>query len=421
MLRLPHLSAAALLLLAAAAAQAQEPLPAPAPLPEPVPAPLPPPPQPYAQEQLQPYPVAAPEPPLAPAPALPPPAPEAPPLPDRLSVGKLGGFVQPGSLLQFWGVATHSDALPGTDTTFRLRRAEFRIKGELAPKLVSYVLMLDVAKIPAFTATPSNVNVVGPDGATIGTVPVPQPTLAADRSPLQDVAITFISEYADVSVGQFKIPVSLEALQSSSKLLFPERSRVSREFGDRRDIGIKVEKKIGDVFYYYAGLFNGQGPNALDADRRKDVGLRLEAYPIPGLTLGVLGYGTVGGRDLAVRDRLEADVRLEIANFIVQGEYIHGWTGAPNRRFEGHGVVGAAGYTFLERFQPVARIGLLDTNLDDLAPRTEAESGALRFFEVGFNYLLRGNDIKLGLALGHFSQEHGADITEGTLLTQLNF
>ncbi len=359
---------------------------------------------------------------LAPAPPEAIEAPAPPPLPDRIGIGKNGGFFQPGALLQIWGVATHSDAAPGTDTTFRLRRAELKVRGEILPKLLSYTLVADFAKVPAFTANPSNVNVVAADGTTVGTVAVPQPNLAADRSPLQDVWITVLTDYADISLGQGKIPVSFEGLQSSSKLLFPERSRVSREFGDRRDIGIKVEKKIGDVFYYYAGFFNGQGQNVVDADRRKDAGLRLEVYPIPGLTVGAVAYGTVGGRDLNVRDRLEADVRLEIEKLVVHGEYIHGWTGPEARRLEGHGLVGSAGYTFIDRLQPALRLGLLDINLgDDIAPRTEPESGPLRFFEFGLNYLLHGPDVKFTLAVAQYSQENGADLTEGTMQWQANF
>jgi phosphate-selective porin len=76
-----------------------------------------------------------------------------------------------------------------------------------------------------------------------------------------------LSEYADVSLGQFKIPISWEGYQSSSKLLFPERALSSRAFGDQRDIGLRVEK-IGPI-YYYAGLFNGTGLNRRDNNDKR--------------------------------------------------------------------------------------------------------------------------------------------------------
>ena len=49
------------------------------------------------------------------------------------------------------------------------------------------------------------------------------------------------------------------SLRTSATLLFPERNRVDREFGDRRDIGVKVEKKLENVFYYMLGFTHGKG------------------------------------------------------------------------------------------------------------------------------------------------------------------
>ncbi|MEO8183470.1 MAG: porin [Deltaproteobacteria bacterium] len=348
---------------------------------------------------------------------------EKPSPPDRVSVGKNGGFFQPGVYLQFWGQVTKADTQK-TTTGFRLRRAEVRAKGEILPKLLSWAVVFDLTKTPGFTTTTAQVPVTAADGgASPGTVAVPTSTLGADRSLLQDAYFTYISEYADVTVGQFKIPVSLEALQPLPRLFFPDRSRVTREYGDRRDVGIRIDKKIADVFYYNVGVFNGNGQNVVDNDRAKDLALRLEAYPIPGLTIGGVAYGTVGAEDVdTVRNRVEGDLRLEIADLIVQGEYIHGWTGPKARRLEGHGAYGAVGYMIAEQFQPVARIGLVDINLgDDIAPRTEPESGPQRQFELGLNYLVKGWDAKLTAAISHYAQEHGLDTTEFTLQSQATF
>jgi hypothetical protein len=339
-------------------------------------------------------------------------------LPDRLAVGKVPGFFQPAALFQIWGLATKNEGDP-LNTTFRLRRAEFRAKGEIAPKLVSYFLAFDVAKTTPFAA--ANVNVTGGDGGG-GTVRVQQP--GADRSVLQDVWITYISEFADVSLGQFKIPVSMEALQSSSRLLFPERSRVSRAYGDRRDVGLRIDKKIGDVFYYQLGLYNGNGQNTTDNDRKKDGGLRLELTPLPGLTIGAVGYATIGGRDQNVRDRLEADLRYDANDVFFQAEYIHAWDGPPDpamgapTRIEGHGAHGILGYTIMDRIQPVVRIGILDPNVD---AGTAAANSPLRFFEAGLNYMLRGYDARLSLAGAFYSQKRGEDQGEITFQSQVAF
>lgn len=360
---------------------------------------------------------------LAAPPAVEPPKEEKPSAPDRVSVGKNGGFFQPGVYLQVWGLANH---LEGQKTAhgFRLRRAEVRAKGEIVPKLLSYQVIFDLAKTPAFTTTTAQVPVTAPGGgASPGTVSVPTSTLGADRSVLQDAYMTYLSDYADVTIGQFKTPISLEALQPLARLLFVDRSRVTREFGDRRDIGVRVDKKIADVFYYNVGLFNGSGQSVLENDRAKDLALRLEAYPIPGLTIGALAYGTVGAEDVdTVRNRLEADLRLELNDLIVQGEYIHGWTGPKARRLEGHGAYGAVAYTIAKQFQPAARIGFLDINIgDDIQPTTIPESGAQQQYELALNYLVKGWDAKLTADIAYYSQEHGPDATEFILQAQATY
>ena len=57
-------------------------------------------------------------------------------------------------------------------------------------------------------------------------------------------------------------------------------------FGDQLDIGFWASykfKKLG----YHVGLYNGvPGGNALDFDSNKDVLVRLEAFPVEGLTAG---------------------------------------------------------------------------------------------------------------------------------------
>jgi Phosphate-selective porin O and P len=382
------------------------------------PAPLEPPPAVAPSEPALPPSYDAPPPPPVPAPA---PVVEAsaepPKLPDRVGFGKNGGFVQFSSLIQPWFFMSRTQ---GDDdifnSTFRLRRAEMVFKGEVVPKLAGFLVRIDPAKLLAARS----IAVTGqqPAPTTPGSVSVLQPG-GTDGSILQDAWVSFLSDYANVQIGQFKIPVSLEALQSSSALLFPERSLVTRAFGDRRELGLKVEKKIADFFFYSAGIYNGSNINRLDNDREKDAGLRLEVYPIPGLTIGALGYTTIGERDQSVVDRLEADLRLELAGLIVQGEYIHGWDGAPNAttgdRLEGAGAYAAIAYTFLERFQPAFRIGFVDTNVDNEdAGRTNAVEGCL-------NYFLRGNDVKVSLSVGHFTPDPAPDFTEVTLQTQFSF
>jgi hypothetical protein len=360
----------------------------------------------------EPMPVAAPatQPDLLdnPAPAVEPTEPAEAPPPDSLAVGKeKNGIFQPGALLQFWTTYSHQEDTPDT-FAFRLRRAEIKVKGEIVPDKVSYLIMIDAAKIPRL----STVSVTDASGETVS---LSQPG-STDQTIMQDFMITFMSDYADVSLGQFKIPVSMEGLMSSSKLLFPERADVSRAFGDRRDLGVKVEKKLGDYFYYYAGLFNGTGLNTAEVDNDKNGGLRLEVYPVKGLTVGALGFATIGGRDNQTTDRIEADVRYDANDIFAAAEYIRGWDASDGgAALEGHGAYLSFGYT-IDKLQPVARIGFLDTDVD-------ADDNGFNKYELGVNYFIQGHEAKLGLAAA-FTDAENSDVplrTDLTLLGQVSF
>ncbi len=328
-------------------------------------------------------------PPSEPVAAAAAPAPAAGEPPDRLSVGKNGGYFQPGMLLQAWGVVS-DDSEHDASSTFRLRRAEIHLKGEIVPQLVAYRVVVDAAKLRLFNTTKVPVQDQLPTPDTAGSVNVQQPN--GDFSILQDFFITFVSDYGDVSVGQFKIPVSLEAFGGSSKVLLPERPALSLRFGDRRDIGVKVEKKLGDYFFYSLGVFNGSGQNRFDDDAEKDVALRLEVYPIKAITIGAVGYTTVGERDGVVRDRVEGDLRYDDGNLLVQGEYIQAWDGEKSQdtgnRTQGRGAYGALACTFAKTVQPVVRVGFVDPDIRKFGDLTG-------YYEGGLNYYIRGQEARL--------------------------
>jgi hypothetical protein len=385
-------------------------------------------------------PPAAPAPP-APVEAVPPPAgeavpPAAPPPPsatepakegappDKLTISKTG-FFQPSLNLQVWAVAEHLGSARTDDnawqSSMRVRRAEVKFKGEIIPKKIGYTIMLDPARLLDFKSTSTDVK--DADGATVGTVPVVGPPGAqngstiitgASSSILQDVQLTYMTDFADVSIGQFKIPVSLEGMGSATKLYFPERSLVSRRYGDRRDIGIKIEKKF-DHFSYFLGAYNGEGQNNLDSNDQKDLALRLEVYPIKEFTLAAAGYVSVGDRDLVnTKDRIEADIKFEKYGFLLQGEYIRAWdvigTAASHRRIGGHGFYALAGYTFFDTLQPVVRIGAVDPEIGadergSIDVKAVAPTDEMVAYELGVNYYLKQHDAKLQLAASFFDPE----------------
>jgi hypothetical protein len=395
------------LLLASTAASAQ---PAPAPAEPaadgaaPATEPAPPPPDATPPPVVAPAPVAAPAPAPAPAPA------EAPP--KKLTVGTAGVF-QPGALLQGWFLLDHADA---TTSTFRLRRAEISAKGEILPGQVSYQIMMDLAKVLEFQS--STVAVSPSDPAQ--TVSVKQPV--SPTSALQDVYITYTHKYVEASVGQFKIPVSWEGYNSSSKLLFPERSLVARAFGDKRDLGIRLTKTFAK-FMYSAGIFNGTGLNNLDTNNGKDVGLRLEYYPVKGLTLAGVTYDSIGNRsDAGAKDRFEGDVRYERDGLLLQSEFIRARDRGKTAVTTAQGFYGAVAYTLPNKLQPMLRVGYFDpdvkTNVD---PATAAGSDEVTQIDVGVNYLARSNEMKIQAVYSRFQFDQKTANNEVILAAQVAY
>jgi hypothetical protein len=438
------------LFLIAAPAFAQAPAGAPAPVAPPAPAPISP--ETPAETPAVALPPAPPPPPVV-APAAPPAAEaakeEKPADPDKLAVAKTG-FFQASANLQVWAIAEHlGNARTDKDewgSSFRVRRAEMKFKGEIIPKKFGYQVMFDPARLLDLKSTPVNNTTMADDGTmtttsvnTLGTAPAyggSTMLTGANTSILQDVQLTYMTDYADISIGQFKIPVSYEGSNSASKLIFPERALISRAFGDKRDIGFKIEKKF-EYFGYLLGLYNGAGQNNIDGNDQKDIALRLEAYPIKDVTLAVVGYTSIGDRDLpGTKDRIEGDIKVEKSNFLLQAEAIRGWdvtgTAAAHTKVEGQGFYVAAGYTFFDALQPVLRIGSIDPEVGkDEGPlkavagnaKTLAAGDEITAYEVAVNYYLKKHDAKVQLSGSFFDPEQRESKTTFDLIlaTQIAF
>ncbi len=340
--------------------------------------------------------------------------------PKGLEVGE-GGFVVLGSLMQTWIVVQRQQGLQearDTSSTFRLRRAEIDLSGELIRDTVAFALKIDPAKTLRFG---SEVREVEPAAAPVepdqsATPGVVVPTPPSDTSVLQDFYITALTDYADISVGQFKIPISYEGYGSSSKLLLPERAAASKLFGDQRDVGIRVEKHLGPVFYM-VGLYNGTGLNRLDDNNQKDAYLRLEYSPLDALIVGAAAGTSLIERDEedSTKDRLEADLRVQVADTLLQAEYHHGWDGAAsNDRMEAHGFYAALAYMLLDVIQPVVRVGYVDRDID-------IDETRLWQYEGGLNYYLAGNGLKFQAAYTYSDEDGERPLHTGIAAIQLKY
>jgi hypothetical protein len=294
---------------------------------------------------------------------------------------------KPSALIQTWYSISH---LGTTSNTFRVRRAELSAKGDVIADRFGYTFMMDPAKLLEFQDT--RLPVTPGDG--MAAVTAKQPNGAS--SVLQDAYVTGKTAYADLSLGQFKIPVSWEGYNSSSKLLFHERAQVSSRFGDKRDIGVRAAKQWKHVGYTL-GLFNGNGQNTRDTDTGKDGAARLELYPVDGLMVAGVVYSTLWNRSAAgAKDRYEGDLRFERGPLLFQGEYIQGKdVNKDGSKTRGRGFYAALAGRPLPPLQLAGRLGYLDPDQGKTSDHTWS-------YEAVINYYLRGQEARVALAYSHF-------------------
>ncbi len=96
-------------------------------------------------------------------------------------------------------------------------------------------------------------------------------------------------ESLELKMGQFKVPISKQRLQSSSRLLFVSRARVADDFVPGRDIGAMLSWRSEDDRYSFnAGAFTGRGSNTSEDDRHglPLLAMRLEWTPLAKLKKG---------------------------------------------------------------------------------------------------------------------------------------
>jgi hypothetical protein len=367
----------------------------------------------------------------------------APSLPTKLALGK-DGWLQVGALLQGWFDTQWNSNLPAgttfrnTKSTFRMRRAELKLSGDIVKDVASFLVTFD----PASTYKSNTTNYTVPNGAGSGTQTITTSSPPGNTAALKLFWVTLKSRFVEASIGQFKYPISYEGQTSSAELIFPERGYSSRYFGDTYDMGIRLEKKL-DWFKYQVFLLNGSGQNQLDTNLQKDLAARLEFTPIEGITVGTAGLTSLGQRvkQATTKDTVELFGRLTKAGFLVQGELLWGATGCTAsgktnctasglERTKAAGRYVIIGYTIADKIQPVIRYGYLNT--DKTTTVNDKTSYALytpfnvvtdevRSYEIGLNYFVQGHNFKLQAAYGYYDFDNIPALQEFTVAGQAAF
>lgn len=307
-------------------------------------------------------------PPLAPAAAAPTSAP--PPLPTSLKIGE-GGELRISSLLQAWYI--WDDSLPGTGlspfgnttgkNTFRIRRAELRLRGTVSPAW-GFEVMADAAKA--------------------------QDPLGDDRI-LQELAISFLGlKGHELSIGQKKIPLTDESLRSSTDLDFADRAQMTRALSDVRQAGVFYRGAVGRRVTASASVTNGVLSNTnSDTNDTVLVTGMLDTRPLDGLVVGASGStGRVnGGTGHRPRHRIGAHARYDGPDafpVLLRAEYLSAsdeLAGGRTLRREGWYA------SLLLRFAGKLRAGVrwdeLDLDTDTPGTSSRILTGSLQWFPVG--------------------------------------
>jgi phosphate-selective porin OprO and OprP len=245
----------------------------------------------------------------------------------------------------------------GDTASFFLRRARFAVEGNITP-WASYRAQVEMRTIGA-PATPS-------------ASPL---TLSAT-----DLWIRMSHGRWAGTVGQFRVPFSLESLLSSTILETTERSRIVN--AAKRDIGAQIEWRIPDRLLLQASVVDGEGPNrATNPDNRMAYFARAMVTPLKGLDVGAAfeGYNDSTG--------IDGQAMYKGKRWTARVEYIQ----EHNRRTDIHarGWYALAAYGAIpRRVQLVGRVEQFDPN-EDVA--TDRSMGYL----VGAQYFMRGDDFKL--------------------------
>jgi hypothetical protein len=247
----------------------------------------------------------------------------------------------------------------GDSASFLLRRARITVEGDVTP-WAAYRIQIELRTLGA------------------AAVPAASPlTLSAT-----DLLIRMRHGAWGGTVGQFRVPFSLESLLSSTSLETNERSRIVN--AAKRDIGVQAEWGVPGRLLVQAAMVNGKGPNrgtGTNPDNRMAYFARALVTPAKGLDLGgaLEGYSDSSGANLQGMYRA--------ARWTARAEYIR----LHNRATDVH----TTGWYALGGYYAVPRLLELVGRVERFEPSDKVATGQMTGYLIGAQYFMRGDDIKI--------------------------
>jgi hypothetical protein len=282
----------------------------------------------------------------APGPAAQTPAP--PPAPTPVSTTpRLHGYLQP----RFQTI--------GDSASFLLRRARFTIEGDVT-SWAAYRIQVELRTLGA------------------AAVPAASPlTLSAT-----DLLIRLRHGAWGGTVGQFRVPFSLEALLSSTSLETNERSRIVT--AAKRDIGVQAEWGVPGRLVVQTAIVNGKGPNrgtGTNPDNRMAYFARAVVTPVKGLDVG----GALEGYSDSTGANLQGMYRAP--RWTARAEFIR----LHNRNTDVH----TTGWYALGGYYAVPQLLEFVGRVERFEPSDKAVTGQMTGYQIGAQYFVKGDDFKI--------------------------
>lgn len=268
------------------------------------------------------------------------------PTPPPIAAPRLGGYIQARELAQERvGVTTY------------LNRARFSIDGAL-PSRFTYRLLTELE--------------ASAGARSLATVSLREATIKWSPAPFT------------VTAGEFKTPFTREYLIPVSALELADLATVVDSLAPKYDVGIMGEYALGTLATISAGVFNGEGANAIaNRDSNAMLVARIAARPLPQLSVGASGT-----RDGADSLRWGVDGSAQSLGGVVRAEYV-----LKHRRARAHDLDDRGWYVF-ESFRATPRLQLVARQEDFRRPARGLAS-RLRGSAYGANVELAPNRVRL--------------------------
>jgi len=280
-----------------------------------------------------------------------------PVLPGRAARGQSAVAADTGRSVRLTGYL--QPRFQDTDDTaaFVLRRARFAVDGRLTPWAALRVQV---------------------ELHTIGAPAVPSAsplTLSAT-----DLFVRLDAGRWGGTLGQFRVPFSLESLLSSTILETTERSRVVN--AAKRDIGVQIDWRLPGRVRLEGAVVDGEGPNrGGNPDNRMAYFARAVLTLAPGLNVGgaLEAYPDSSGGD--------AQVLYQRGRWHMRSEYLTTRHRASDTRARGWYALAA----FVVRPPTLQLVG----RVEQIDPSDKIGTDRLSGYSIGAQYFLRGDDLKV--------------------------